>query len=380
MVSVIIVDVKGLITQSDYDVIARHDAYGAALKKLEPNSILYVLSRHEGKSQIVASNIEIIYAESILEFFKKGTQLMRSLKGRILLVSGDPWESFFSCVVLRKVSQKQVPIQLQVHADVGSSVWMGLNWRNRIRSVSTSLSLRHAEQIRCVSSRQLANLEKIMPLEGARTVVIPVPVTIDNNWIDKRKTYENCSIALVGRIHRDRGLGEFIRVCKILSKKYPTLCIIVVGEGPHRKWLERNLKNEGLIRNSSFLGNLNQRDLSLTWQTFGCVASLAPSEAYGRTARESLIYGVPVLAKRSSGLEELRQNLDRNGIWFLDGLSDDEIVKLFGLASGFVVSQKVSKSVIKEVNSINEKIAKSWLTGSTLPILHKGRAKGPVPQ
>jgi glycosyltransferase involved in cell wall biosynthesis len=375
MINVIIVDVKGIITQLDYDVIARHDAYGAALKMLEPNSMVYVLSRHEVKDNGVSDNIKIISTKSIIKFFKRGSQLMRSLEGGILLVSGDPWESFFSCFVLRKASQKQAPIQLQLHADVGSPIWKGLNWRNRIRSVILPFSLRHAEQIRCVSSAQLANLEKIMSLENAKTVVIPVPIKIDDNWIDKRKSQENCSIALVGRIHKDRGLEEFIRVCKILSYRYFSLSIIVVGDGPHKKWLQKTLKNEGLIRYSSFLGNLNQRDLSLIWQTFGCVASFAPSESYGRSARESLIYGVPVLAKRSSGLEELGQILDRNGIWFLDGLSDDQIIKVFSLVSGFIVDEKVSKLIIKDVNSMNEEIANSWITGSTLPILPKGRKK-----
>jgi glycosyltransferase involved in cell wall biosynthesis len=375
MINVIVVDVKGLITQSGHDVVVRHDAYGAALKVLEPNSRLYILSRYEVQDQSLAKNIEIISVKSLFGFFGRGGQLLRSLKGRILLVSGDPWESFFSCVVLRVISKRQAPIQVQIHADVGSSIWKRLNWRNKIRAKTISFSLKYAEQIRCVSRKQLTNLEKTLPLVGLRSVVIPVPIKVDTSWAEKRKFAKNCSIAIVGRIHKDRGLEEFIRVCKVLVINYPDLRINVVGDGPHEEWFKSTLKKEGLLEHSTFFGNLSQQDLSLVWQTFGCVASFAPSEAYGRTARESLIYGVPVLAMRSSGLEELGNSLDKDGVWFLDGLNDGDISNLFGVVSEFIVAKRVSELVIDEVNSLNEKIAKSWITGSMLPLVHRGRLK-----
>ena len=235
-----------------------------------------------------------------------------------------------------------------------------------------AFSLNRATQVRCVTSRQLANLEKISPCASARAVVIPVPIKIDPDWDFRRKSKKNCSIAIVGRIHKDRGLKEFVRVCTILAKDFPALRIIIVGEGPHEDWLRSALKDKGLLRHSSFTGFVNQQDLSLKWQNFGCVASFAPSEAYGRTVRESLIYGVPVLARRSTGLQELATSFERNGIWFLDNLSDNDICNLFRLVSEFIVDKEGSESIIRVNDSLNQELVKSWISCSTLPKMHNG--------
>ena len=373
MTNVIIIDINGVITNSGYDVISRHDAYGDALKRLNPDSQLYIVSRKKSSNQILTKNMEIIYAKSLLGFLKKSRKLLRSLEGSTLLVSGDPWESFLACTIIRKISKKQVPIQVQLHADVGSKNWRELNWGNRTRSISTPFSLKRAEQIRCVTGTQLANLEMILPTARSKTIVIPVPIKIESDRNNKRKSKHSYSISIVGRIHRDRGLEEFVRVCKVLADSFPNLRIIIVGEGPDEGWLRSALRDRDLLERSNFTGFINQQELSLMWQTFGCVASFAPSEAYGRTAREALIYGVPVLAKRSSGIEELAQNYDQKGIWIIDGLNDDAIRNLFNLVSGFIVGKDVSESIIRTVNSLNEELAKSWIIGSKLPMLKSSR-------
>jgi hypothetical protein len=78
------------------------------------------------------------------------------------------------------------------------------------------------------------------------------------------------------------------------------------------------------------------------------------------------MYGVPVLAKRSSGLSELEDSFGRNGIWFLDGLSDNQVRTLFDDLTGFVVPKEVTDSIINEIKSLHSKLAKTWIDGSML--------------
>jgi glycosyltransferase involved in cell wall biosynthesis len=291
---------------------------------------------------------------------------LRSLNENTLLVSGDPWESYLASLILRKITSRYLPIQVQLHADVGSSSWRNMNWRNQIRSFFLSYSLNRAEIIRCVSESQLTNLERISPGVSSKTEVIPVPIKIDPNLSQKRKSHKNISIAIVGRIHKDRGLEEFVRICKILRRNFQELKIFIVGEGPHEDWLKNSLGKANLLQCSLFMGYRNQEELSFLWETFGCLASLAPSEAFGRSAREALMYGVPVLAKRSSGLSELETSYSGNGIWFVDRLSENQISNLFDDMAGFVVPNSIGKAIIKEVKSLHEELAKSWIEGSKL--------------
>jgi len=366
MTNVVIVDVKGVITKSSPDVLFRHVQYADALARLDSKSRLIILSRNKGRYDLLSKNIEIISEKSLLNYFRKGFKLFRSLNENTLLVSGDPWESYLASLILRKFTSKHLPIQVQLHADVGSSSWRSLNGRNRIRALFLSYSLNRAETIRCVSTSQLTNLERISPGVSSKTEVIPVPIQFDYDLEQNKKRQKKVAIAIVGRIHKDRGLEEFVRICKILKKSFRSLKIYVIGEGPHEEWLRTALQKDDLLKSSIFTGQMNQKELSLMWKNFGCIASLAPSEAYGRSARESLVYGVPVLATRSSGLVGLEEVFGGNGIWFLDGLDDKQVTELFKRMTGFIVPDYVRDSIINEVKSLDDELAKSWIKGSRL--------------
>jgi glycosyltransferase involved in cell wall biosynthesis len=144
------------------------------------------------------------------------------------------------------------------------------------------------------------------------------------------------------------------------------LKIVIVGDGPHEEWLRNELRREDLLGRSIFKGHLNQNELSFLWQELGCVVSFAPSEAFGRSAREALVYGVPVLARVSSGLAQLKALFDYKGIWFLEGMSNSQIIELFDVTSGFVVGEDVSELIIQEVESLCDELARSWMEGATL--------------
>jgi glycosyltransferase involved in cell wall biosynthesis len=376
MTKVVIVDPKGIISSAGDDVIKRHLEYGVALRSLESSARLYVLSKHSNNNSVNNEYFEMISARTLMGFFKNGVKLLRLTECPVVLVSGDPWESFLCSIILRKVSGVNCPIQVQLHADAGSNVWRSLNWRNRIRAPFLSIALNRATQLRCVSKNQLENLKKFVPSLESRAVVIPVPIKIDSTWKKKRKSKSSHSIALVGRIHKDRGLEEFVRVCGIISVNCPELTIFIVGEGPHENWLRVQLGRVGILDRTVFLGRKTQVELNSLWRNFGCVASFAPSESYGRSAREALIHGVPILAKQSSGLRELQDFLQDGGLWILDELSDLEIIKCFKSASTSIISFRDSEAIVKEVELLSMKLANSWINALKLIQGQSTKSKG----
>lgn len=366
MTNVVMVDVRGLISKSGPDVLKRHNEYGKALKRADSRARLFVLSRYSFQDNNSYPDMEIISYSHIISYLFGGARFIRSLSGKIVLVSGDPWESFAASVFLKRLALRKLSIQVQIHADVGSVAWQKLNFRNRIRSKLLFFALGRADQVRCVSNEQKSNLNKIKPGIDSRIVVIPVPINVSLMSNEKRKNQRKCSIAIVGRIHKDRGLQEFVKVCTVLSSAFADLEIYVVGEGPHKEFLEQTLKDCDLLKISHFLGNRTQEELSWLWKEFGCIASFAPSESFGRTAREALVYGVPVLAKHSSGMTELHELFDENGIWFIENKDDEEIVSLFKFLTDFVVSQEVSDEIVKRVKSLSDALAQSWIACANL--------------
>ena len=366
MTNVVMVDVRGLISKSGPDVLKRHNEYGKALKRADSRARLFVLSRYSFQDNNSYPDMEIISYSHIISYLFGGARFIRSLSGKIVLVSGDPWESFAASVFLKRLALRKLSIQVQIHADVGSGAWQKLNFRNRIRSKLLFFALGRADQVRCVSIEQKCNLNKIEPGIDSRIVVIPVPINVSLVSKEKRKNQSKCSIAIVGRIHKDRGLQDFVKVCSVLASKFADLKIYVVGEGPHRDFFKQILADYDLLKISQFLGNRTHEELSWLWKDFGCVASFAPAESFGRTAREALVYGVPVLAKHSSGMFELKELFDKNGIWFIDNKSDEEIASLFEVLTEFVVSQEVSDDIVKRVGLLSDSLAESWIACAKL--------------
>lgn len=365
MIDVVISDVKGIIVDSGQEVLVRHSKYGTALKKRDSDARLIILTTGKSNIDHNLSDIEIWRYRNLWDFFAQGRKVLIGSRDNCVLVAGDPWESFVSCLVLRKLSKRKIPIQMQLHADVGSPNWKKLNWKNRARFKVLKPMLHKSNQIRFVSNSQMLSLKKIFPDIVKQSVVIPVPLPYEPNYKENRKNEKKNSIALVGRIHKDRGLEQFIRVCRLVSKAVPNLDIYVVGQGPHQEWLTDRLGKSDLRGRTIFTGLKSQDELSKMWKTFGCVVSFAPAESYGRSAREALLHGVPVMATQSAGLDELNERFKDQGIWFIDNKTDNEIVLLFQKLVGFVVPRSIADSIADEVSTLSEQLADSWLTLSS---------------
>jgi glycosyltransferase involved in cell wall biosynthesis len=361
MTRVVIIDIQGIVVNSGNDVIDRHIKYAMELRKNSAGAKLYVLTRGVEVKYSKEDYFEIIFTGSAYEFHKAGARLIKSYDAPTLLVCGDPWISFFSSLIIQLFARMKCRTQVQLHADVGSKVWTGLNFKNRIKATLLPFSLGRANQIRCVSEIQKHNVIKMIKKEMSDVVVIPVPINVDENALSEEKIQTNYSIAIVGRIHKDRGLLEFIRIAKIISGRFTNLEILVVGDGPHKEWFMSELRFAGLFPKTSFLGHKSQNELSSLWRTFGCLASLAPSEAYGRSAREAILHGVPVIGKASSGLSELDSMLRGAGIWFIDGKDDNQIAKMYEEALVTHIPMEVRKSIIRENKKLYQNLSRAWI-------------------
>jgi glycosyltransferase involved in cell wall biosynthesis len=112
----------------------------------------------------------------------------------------------------------------------------------------------------------------------------------------------------------------------------------------------------------SFLGELSGETLYEKFSSLDVLCSFAPSESYGRVAREALALGIPILARRSAGLDQLALEGAEELIEFLPDKPTSENFISKGLAS---LRIKVPESYFqvckaKSENSINQLIA-SWI-------------------
>jgi glycosyltransferase involved in cell wall biosynthesis len=367
--SVLILDPRGNIASGGKDVITRHETYAKELFRQGKTSRLdlkvfsagvSIQSSGKGKNERVITISKptfnsYMFAKKVHKFIK-----MNNLNVKLLVV-GDPWESYWSSYFLNKFLNKKIPIQIQVHGDIADPRWRRINYRNRIRFSLAKLALPKTSSVRAVTKYQAENLVKAFGIKRERIVVVPVPITVASKSITL-KSERPKTIGLIGRIHQDRGIWEFIKLVRILNLNIKDLKVVVIGDGSSKdKFL---LKLSSVIPKNRiiYLGQLPESELRKVWKKIGVLISMAQVESYGRVIRESLIAGVPVWATASAGVKDLMDNCKKGEVKLLNlSKSDASLDKDFKSLLKTKVGSDFSKRFVKENNTYAAKLASSWV-------------------
>ena len=366
--TVILLDPRGVILSGGLDVMKRHEIYSRSLDLFENNIKFVVISSGEKPAITATENMNLeIYSISdpTFNFFgfaykSKGLISRMNLDAR-LLIAGDCWESYWSAFILNKFLNRDIPIQIQVHGDIADPRWRRINFRNKIRYSLAKFSLPKAASVRAVTKYQAENLINAFGVKRQKLVVVPVPINVLGK-ATALKSVRPKTIGLIGRIHQDRGIWDFVKLVRILNSNSKDFKVVVLGDGPSKdKFL---LKLESVIPKSriTYLGQLPESELRKVWKRIGVLVSIAPVESYGRVMRESLIAGVPVWATESAGVKDLMDYCKKGEVKLLDlGKSDASLDKDFKSLLKAKVSSDFSKRFIKENNTYAAKLANSWI-------------------
>jgi glycosyltransferase involved in cell wall biosynthesis len=278
-----------------------------------------------------------------------------------LFVVGDPWESYWSAYFLNKFLNKKIPIQIQVHGDIANPMWRRISYRNRIRFPLAKFSLLKASSVRAVTKYQAENLVKAFGVKKERIVVVPVPINVVSKTVALRSERPK-TIGLIGRIHQDRGIWDFVKLIRILNSSSKDFKVVVIGDGPSKDKFLLKLQLVTPKNRIIYLGQLPESELRKAWKKIGVLVSMAPVESYSRVIRESLIAGVPVWATVSSGVKDLMDNCKKGEVKLLDlSKSDSFLDKDFNSRLKTKVSSDFSKRFIKENNTYAATLANSWI-------------------
>jgi glycosyltransferase involved in cell wall biosynthesis len=367
--SVLILDPRGNIASGGKDVVARHENYAKELLAQGKTSRLdlkvfsagvSLQSSGKGKNERVITISKPTFNSYM--FAKKAHKLIKINNLNVkLLVAGDPWEGYWSAYFLNKFFDKKIPIQIQVHGDIADPRWRRINLRNRFRYSLAKLSLSKASSVRAVTKYQAENLVKAFGIKRERIVVVPVPITVVSKSVALQSERPK-TIGLIGRIHQDRGIWEFIRLIRILNSSSKDFKVVVLGQGPSKDKFLFELGSVIPKNRIIYLGQIPESELLKAWKKIGVLVSMAPVESYGRVMRESLIAGVPVWASASAGVKDLMDNCKKGEVKLLDlSKSDASLGKDFKTLLKTKVSSDFSKRFVRENNTYAAKLAKSWI-------------------
>lgn len=113
------------------------------------------------------------------------------------------------------------------------------------------------------------------------------------------------TIGFVGRLSREKGVRDLVRIARAVLDRYPDCEFLLAGEGPERAPAEQLAQQLGVAQQVRFLGQLAKGDLYDLYQRLDLLLMPSYSEGVPITMLEAMAMGVPVVATRAGGIDEV---------------------------------------------------------------------------
>ncbi len=221
----------------------------------------------------------------------------------------------FAAILLGRALNKPVVVSAR-----GSDITLGLKLPLVNRLIGWTLQ--HAARVIAVS----ASLKELMVAHGTD----PDKVTVIPNGVDTQLFYPldqdaarhalglpaDAKIVLtVCSLVELKGVDLLIEAAALVRARYPGACrILVVGKGPERERLQRQIEQAGLGDMVRLVGTVPNREL-VNWYNAADLFFLGSSrEGWPNVVCEALACGTPVVATNVSGIPEI---VDHDGLGLL---------------------------------------------------------------
>ncbi len=366
--SVLILDFKGNINSHQKDARKRHLDYGKRLAKALRNQSLNLTVISRSDHTLIEKTDCINFFEirctkfNVVRFLVQTKKMLKNNNvDAKVIVSGDPWESFVLAKLLQVLLNNKSKIQIQIHADISDREWNKLNLKEWLRSKIQSVAIKKSDQVRVVSQRLK---QFVLSIDNSQDIVVaPIPITIQiPNILPNEKDDSLIRIGFFGRLHKDRGTDLLIKLVKNLNKERQDFQILIAGKGPEAEFIKKSL--ESFLGNERFtlLGHLSQDVLSGYLSSLDLYFSLAPSESYGLGLREAVLFGVPVIAVKSHGVDQAKDEYGENCIFTLkEDISAPDLSNLIDRALLEKSKKNKTFNTVRENDANVDNLIKSWL-------------------
>ncbi|MGD9160757.1 MAG: glycosyltransferase [Desulfobacteraceae bacterium] len=112
-------------------------------------------------------------------------------------------------------------------------------------------------------------------------------------------------IAYIGRLSREKGPLDFVKVAKGIIEKDKFCRFVVAGDGPMLETTKQYVEELGLMSYFDFKGQITQKDMPSFYRGIDLVLSTSHTEGMPVTLLEALASGIPVVATNVGGVGEL---------------------------------------------------------------------------
>lgn len=292
-----------LVFSADSDVRARMREYAAAIGEL------HILSRAPLGTHAVQEGplcLHPIALPRLVSFFFLARRIRPLIEefGIEVVSAQDPFE--YGLAAAKAVAGTKAKLHLQVHTDflspwfVRSGNWRAVKMRvpraNFVRRALADQCLPQAAGIRVVSERIKDSLRQrygnripeptVIPIAVDQAVPAPVPLP------PHEFTF---ALLAAGRLEPEKRLEDILYAIARMGPRYPSVGLVLVGEGRERPRLEALARRLGLTERVVFAGWRSSEETRGMMASAQAFIQASAYEGYGRTLVEAALAGVPII-------------------------------------------------------------------------------------
>ena len=308
------------------------------VRRFDPESVTVLTSDWEGAAEFdAAQDFKIVRANTQTLVPSKSTLSM----AREIVVAENITRVLFGAAAplgllaspLRKLGVQNIVGMTQGH-ETGWAMTPGT--RQALRKIGNDTDYltyiseyTHKKIAKALSPDAAARMRRIVPGVDS-TEFSPANLSTGNQLRTELGWTDRPVIVCVSRLMARKGQDELIRALPEIQRTAPNASLIIVGDGPYRKDLERLVKKLGLERFVHLTGKVRQTELS-KWYAAGDIFAMPcrtriggwDVEGLGIVFLEGSATGLPVIVGDSGGAVDAVVNGETG--FLVDGTNTAEI-------------------------------------------------------
>jgi glycosyltransferase involved in cell wall biosynthesis len=168
----------------------------------------------------------------------------------------------------------------------------------------TRHALRHADHITATGLRLAEATARYAPA-GKPVTVVPYGVDLRAFQPTPKESRSEVLVGAVARLSKEKGLHYLLEGFAAMAGRHPQARLVLAGDGPERRRLERLAGRLGLAERVRFLGEVPHEQVPAVLQEFDVFAMPSTWEGFGVAALEAEAMELPVVASNVHGIPDV---------------------------------------------------------------------------
>jgi len=248
----------------------------------------------------IADNVRVYPTNSlslftyVFDVMRIARRLISKSEDQVVVSAPNPFFIGFIAYIFARLFS--CTFHVQVHTDIFSPYFTKNFFRNHIYKIFALFILPRADCVRVVSKR-------IQDSIITKCKVVPENIYVQPIYVSTKKTESvskiskfskhNPVILTVARLEKEKNIQLAIDVLVDVRKKHKDACLVIVGDGSQRQYLEKYTKRKGVASSVYFEGwQKNTADYYVSADVF-LLTSLY--EGYSMAMVEAALYECPIV-------------------------------------------------------------------------------------